>query len=191
LDISDALVYYGLRLHVPPSRLLQSIASHLVGRSAFNGGLRDAMLGLALHYLIAAFWISTFVISAQFFEVLFRRPIISGAIYGLVIYGVMNFLILPHTHNSAPLSRDPFNLLNGIFALVIFMGIFVALCNQCFAPNDESSTISWKGNLALPSSNDSNTKKENKTNRPSSQLGSTSSQSSTDDSRSHSSSANR
>jgi len=140
LDISDALVYYGLRFHVAPARLLQSIASHLIGRSAFNGGLRDAMLGLALHYLIAAFWICTFVIAAQLFSVLIRRPIISGAIYGLFIYFVMNFLILPHTLNAAPLSRDPFNLLNGVFALVIFMGVFVALCNQRFARDSQSST---------------------------------------------------
>ena len=134
LDISDALIYYGLRFHVSPVRLLQSIASHLIGRSAFSGGLRDAMLGLVLHYVIAAFWISAFVVAAQFIAVLFRRPVLSGSLYGLLIYGVMNFIVLPHTRNATPLTRDPFNLLNGVFALVVFMGIFVALCNQRFAP---------------------------------------------------------
>lgn len=134
LDISDALVYYRLRFNVAPARLLQSIASHLIGRSAFSGGFRYAMFGLALHYFIAAFWISVFVVAAQYITILSRRPIICGALYGLLIYGVMNFLILPYTRNASPLSRDPFNLLNGVFALIIFMGIFVALCNQRFAP---------------------------------------------------------
>jgi len=134
LDISDALVYYGLRFHVTPARLLQNIASHLIGRSAFSGGLRDATLGLALHYLIAACWITAFILAAQRVAILSRRPVSCGALYGLLIYVVMNFLILPHTRNASPLSRDPFNLLNGVFALVIFMGIFVALCNQRLAP---------------------------------------------------------
>jgi hypothetical protein len=140
LDISDALVYYGLRFHVAPARLLQSIASHLIGRSAFSGGLHDALLGLALHYLIAGFWITVFVLAAQRMAILFRLPVICGAVYGLLIYGVMNFLILPYTRNASPLSRDPFNLLNGVFALVIFMGIFVALCNQRFGPIASPST---------------------------------------------------
>jgi hypothetical protein len=134
LDIADALVYYGVRFHVPPERLLQSIASHLIGRSAFSGGLPVALLGLSLHYLIAAFWIAAFVLSAQRAAVLVHYPVLCGALYGLLIYGVMNFLVLPLTRNASPISRDPFNLLNGIFALAIFMGIFVALCNQRFAP---------------------------------------------------------
>jgi len=140
LDISDALVYYGLRFHVAPARLLQNIASHLIGRSAFNGDLRDAMLGLALHYLIAACWIAAFILAAQRVAILSRRPVLSGAAYGLLIYVVMNFCILPITRNASPFSRDPFNLLNGVFALVIFMGIFVALCNQRLAPDAQPST---------------------------------------------------
>jgi uncharacterized membrane protein YagU involved in acid resistance len=134
LDITDALVYYGLRFHVPPARLLESIAGHLIGRSAFNGGLRGAPLGLVLHYFIAACWVTAFVLVAQRVAILFQHPILCGAMYGLLIYCMMNFLILPYTRNATPLSRDPFNLINGVFALVIFMGIFVALCNQCFAP---------------------------------------------------------
>ena len=142
LDISDALLYYGLRFHVPPARLLQSIASHLVGRSAFSGGVRDAFLGLALHYFIAACWISAFVLTAQRVATLFRRPLLCGALYGLLVYAVMNFLILPHTRNAAPLSRDPFNLLNAVFALVNCMGILIALCNQYFAPSTLLSSSS-------------------------------------------------
>jgi|SRR5471030_1235401 len=134
LDISDALFYYGLRFHVPAVRLLESIASHLIGRSAFSGGFRTAMLGLALHYLIAACWVTVFVIVAQRVVVFFRRPVLCGALYGLSIYGVMNFLVLPLTRNASPLSRDPFNLLNGVLALVLFMGIAVALLNRRFAP---------------------------------------------------------
>jgi len=134
LDICDAMVYFGLRFHVTPTRLLQNIATHLIGRSAFNGGLRTTMLGLALHYFIAACWITAFVLVAQRVALLFQYPVLCGAFYGLLIFGVMNFLILPHTRNPTRLSHDTFNLINGVLALVIFMGIFVALCNRRFAP---------------------------------------------------------
>ena len=43
LDITDALVFYGLR-GVPPVRLLQNIASGLLGRDAFQGGVGTAAL---------------------------------------------------------------------------------------------------------------------------------------------------
>jgi len=134
LDISDAMVYYALRFHVAPERLLQNIASHLIGRSAFSGGLRDAVLGLALHYLIATFWIATFVMAAQHVTILFERPILCGALYGMFIYCVMNFLILPFTRNASAFSPDIFSLVNGVMALVVFMGILVALLNRRFAP---------------------------------------------------------
>ena len=43
LDITDALVFYGLR-GVPPVRLPQNIASGLLGRDAFQGGVGTAAL---------------------------------------------------------------------------------------------------------------------------------------------------
>ena len=54
LDIADALIFYAIR-GVPPIRILQGIASGLLGRTAaFSGGARTALLGLALHFFIAA-----------------------------------------------------------------------------------------------------------------------------------------
>ena len=52
LDISDALIFSGLR-GVPPERLLQGIARGLLGARAMQGGWAAAILGLALHFLIA------------------------------------------------------------------------------------------------------------------------------------------
>ncbi len=53
LDIVDALAFFGMR-GVPPLRILQAIASGLVGsEAAVAGGLGMAVLGLVLHFLIA------------------------------------------------------------------------------------------------------------------------------------------
>ena len=52
LDILDAFIFYGFR-GVSPVRILQSIAAGLLGRASFQGGAKTALLGAALHYLIA------------------------------------------------------------------------------------------------------------------------------------------
>jgi hypothetical protein len=134
LDIADALIFFGLRFHVTPTRIFQNIASHLIGRSAFAGRIRSTLLGVALHYLIATCWIAAFILVAQRLPLLFRQPLLCGALYGLLIYAVMNYLVLPHTRNPTNPTHDPINLLNAILALVIFMGIVVALLNRRFAP---------------------------------------------------------
>jgi hypothetical protein len=48
LDITEVIVFYGWR-GVPPTRILQSVAAGLLGRSAYEGGRNTALLGLALH----------------------------------------------------------------------------------------------------------------------------------------------
>src|SRR5260370_20316671 len=52
LDITAAIVVYAHVTHVVP--LLQGIASGILGRDAFTGGLATAALGLLCHFLIAA-----------------------------------------------------------------------------------------------------------------------------------------
>jgi hypothetical protein len=52
LDISAAFIMFGLR-GVPPAKILQGIASGLLGKQAFAGGTGTALLGAMLHFLIA------------------------------------------------------------------------------------------------------------------------------------------
>jgi len=52
LDLSDALIFYGLR-GVKPVLILQSVASGLLGRAAFSGGAASAVLGTLCHFTIA------------------------------------------------------------------------------------------------------------------------------------------
>src|SRR6266545_4473086 len=68
LDISYATGFSYLRRGTPPSRVLQSVASGLLGPAAYQGGARTAALGLALHYLNALLF------TALFFAVAARQP---------------------------------------------------------------------------------------------------------------------
>src|SRR5215468_3542340 len=48
LDAIDAVVFFGLR-GATPVRVFQGIAAGLLGRATLEGGLRTALLGLAIH----------------------------------------------------------------------------------------------------------------------------------------------
>lgn len=133
LDISDALIFYGLR-GVPGAGLLRFIAGCLLGVSALHGGLAMAALGLAIHYTITLFWSALFLLAAARISFLTRRAIASGLLYGLLIYVLMNFVVLPLTrlppraHHLAPAV-----LVNGVLALLLFMGLPIALIARRFA----------------------------------------------------------
>jgi len=130
LDISDALIFFGLHSHVPPERLLQGIAAGLIGKPAFNGGLETAALGLLIHFCIATFWAAVFVIAARSLPVLRRYAVAAGVVYGLIVYAIMNYLVLPHTHSRPLPTAASIAVLNGVCAIVFCIGLPIALINK-------------------------------------------------------------
>lgn len=125
LDGLDALVFFGLR-GVPPVRVLQSIASGLLGPAAFQGGSATAVLGVLLHYLIAAGVVATYVLASLRLPALARRPWLLGPPYGLVVFAVMYGVVLPL---SAAAARMPAGavLLNALLIHALGVGLPSAL----------------------------------------------------------------
>lgn len=94
LDGLDAIVFFGLH-GVKPMVILQSIASGLLGRAAFRGGLSTALLGVALHFLIATIIVLTYYIASTRLHILTRHAIVFGILYGIAAYVVMNRVVVP------------------------------------------------------------------------------------------------
>jgi hypothetical protein len=94
LDALDAVVFFGLR-GVQPIRIFQSIASGLQGRAAFSGGMASAALGVALHFFIAFLIVAVFFVASRRFPALMRAPILSGLLYGIGAYMVMQYIVIP------------------------------------------------------------------------------------------------
>jgi uncharacterized membrane protein YagU involved in acid resistance len=133
LDILDPIVFYGIRNRVPAIRILQSVASGLLGREAFSGGLRTAALGLAIHFCIATFWAALFIFIARPVPAMRRHAIASGMIYGLIVYAVMNYLVLPQTHARPLPTQASLAVLNGVCAIVFCIGLPIALIAKRYA----------------------------------------------------------
>ena len=94
LDALDAFVFFGLR-GVPPIRILQGIASGLLGQTAFKGGIATATLGTVVHFCIATTIVSIYVLASRRVPALARHPLRYGPLYGIVAWAVMMYIVLP------------------------------------------------------------------------------------------------
>jgi hypothetical protein len=104
LDLLAAFVIYG-PLGVSPVRILDSIASGLLGRAAFQGGASAAALGFVLQFVIATTAAIVYYVASLRLPMLVRRPVVWGSLYGVVVYVVMNFIVVP----LSAVPRGPFN----------------------------------------------------------------------------------
>lgn len=126
LDIGFACTFWAVKAGVPPERILQSVAAGLLGKSSFGGGVLTAALGLALHFLIAVAMSAAYYVAAQAWPLLRRRPWVCGAFYGIVLYLVMNYVVVPLSA-AMPASKDPLWIALSIAAHVLLVGIPIAL----------------------------------------------------------------
>jgi len=94
LDISSAFVIWWQR-GVGARRGLQGIAAGLLGAKSFDGGLVTAGLGLGLHFFVALMVVSIFYLASRKIEFLITHPVVSGVLYGIGVYIVMYWFVLP------------------------------------------------------------------------------------------------
>lgn len=126
LDITYAIVFSGFR-GVPASRILQSVASGLLGSAAFEGGLPAAALGLFLHFFIAFLWAAIFYLASRRFPLLIQHAVTCGALYGIVIYAVMNLVVLPLSAFPRKVAFPLLALITGLLVHMFCVGLPIAL----------------------------------------------------------------
>jgi predicted neutral ceramidase superfamily lipid hydrolase len=94
LDISSAFVIWWQR-GVGARRGLQGIAAGLLGANSYDGGLVTAGLGLALHFFVAFVVVTVFYLASRKIQFLTSHAVVSGVLYGMCVYLVMYWLVLP------------------------------------------------------------------------------------------------
>jgi len=124
-DIIQVMLFYALR-GVEPIRILQSVASGLLGKASFGGGVATAVLGLGLHFAMTLLMATVYVLAARRLEILIRRPWLMGSLYGLGLYGVMTYGVVPLSMATSGRFSWPV-FLDGILAHVLAVGVPIAL----------------------------------------------------------------
>lgn len=132
LDLTAACVYSWLRANVSPVTVFQFIASGVLGRDSFTGGAKSAVIGVALHFLIATVATAVFYFASRKWLFLLERPILAGLLYGIPVYLFMNFVVLPLSQvqqRSQPLTSRIINLV----ILMFCIGLPIALITRRYA----------------------------------------------------------
>jgi hypothetical protein len=94
LDGFAATLHFGAR-GIKPVRLWQGVASGLMGSAAFDRGWVTAALGLLLHSLIAMTASAVFTLMSHYLPVLETNYFVSGPLYGVIVFLVMNMIVVP------------------------------------------------------------------------------------------------
>ena len=122
LDISSAFVIWWQR-GVGARRGLQGIAAGLLGANSYDGGVITAGLGLALHFFVAFVVVSVFYLASLKIKFLTIHSVVSGVVYGIGVYIVMYWFVLPM---AVPAFRHP--LWNELLAVAIHISLIGLPC---------------------------------------------------------------
>ncbi|HEY1966104.1 MAG TPA: hypothetical protein VGG59_14285 [Acidobacteriaceae bacterium] len=131
MDITTAFLTWAPK-GVSPCRLLQGIASGLLGPDAFRGGWATVALGLVLHFLIAFTAAAIFYAASRRILALLHHPWLAGIGYALVVYAFMYWVVMPLSR----LRRGPVTLpytVTAIVTHVLCVGLPISLVIQRFS----------------------------------------------------------
>lgn len=129
IDISYAVGFSATR-GVPPIRILQSVASGLLGSSAYRGGTATAVLGLVLHFVLMLIIAAIFYFASRRLKFLVARPILWGALYGFLVYWVMNLVVLPLSAFPSQVKLVPILVVTSLIVHAFGIGVPIALASR-------------------------------------------------------------
>lgn len=134
LDGLDAIIFFGLRSGATPDRIFKGIAAGLLGPAARQGGWPTVVLGVGLHFCIAFLIVLVYLAASSILPILARRAVLCGLLYGLAVYAVMNYVVIPLSAIGAPISLAPLPVLaNGLLIHMFGVGLPASLAARAAA----------------------------------------------------------
>ena len=121
LDIGAASLISGRG----PVFISQFIAGGLLGKPALEGGMQTAALGVALQWAMSILIAAIYVSASTKIELLRSRWLIAGIAYGIPVYFVMEYVVVPLSawHRVPKFSPVPFA--ENLLAMIVF-GLIIA-----------------------------------------------------------------
>ena len=126
LDILFAITYAATN-GLTPLKLLQTVASGLLGNAAFDGGVPAAMLGLAGHFGMSYLWATLFMAAASRLPQLVAKPAVAGPIFGILVFFTMRLVVLPLSAFPYPVSFSQPGATLDLLSHMFFVGLPIAL----------------------------------------------------------------
>ncbi len=108
-----------------PPAILKAIASGVLGQASFRMGLPAAILGLALQWGMSCLIAAIYVVGAGQCKLQRRWWIAAGLAYGLVIFVVMNYVVMPLSAVGHRPTFSAARLAGNLLAMSLF-GLIIA-----------------------------------------------------------------
>lgn len=142
LDILAACVQFYIKTNKGPAPIFKFIASSVFGKDAFTGGNSMILYGLLFHFLISLAFTAFFFWLCNKFPIFLNMKWITGIVYGILIWAVMNLLVLP----ISAVPKSSFNLADAVIGMLILiacMGIPLSLIafNQLNAGRSQAASL--------------------------------------------------
>lgn len=129
LDILFAISFAAYR-GMPPTGLLQTVASGLLGNEAYAGGVPVAGLGLLLHFAMSYAWAGIFLLASRQFPMLVNKPLLSGVLFGVLVFFTMRLVVLPLSAFPYPISFKPLATVLDLLSHAFLFGVPIALATR-------------------------------------------------------------
>ena len=126
LDILFAITFAATNGRTP-AWLLQTVATGLLGESAYAGGIPAAILGLAGHFGMSYLWAALFVAAASRLPQLVAKPAVAGPVFGILVFFTMRLVVLPLSAFPYPVSFSQPGATLDLLSHMYFVGLPIAL----------------------------------------------------------------
>lgn len=126
LDILAAFTNAYLSTGTSPLAVLRFVASGVFGQYAFTGGIAIALAGLLFHFIIATGWATLYYLLYPMIRKITSNWLISGLIYGIIVWTLMRFVILPLSNVTMRPFQFNYQTFIAIGIIMIFVGLPIA-----------------------------------------------------------------
>ncbi len=133
MDLTAAIIVYGLLRGRSPVLIMQSIASGLLGAKSYEGDLATAALGVFLHFFIAFSAATVFFILSRRLHFLVQHAVVCGILYGIAVYFFMQLIVLPLSAFPHKTSFAFAWLLVGLTIHIFCVGLPISLATRKYS----------------------------------------------------------
>jgi uncharacterized membrane protein YagU involved in acid resistance len=108
-----------------PAFISQFIAGGLLGKASLEGGMKTAALGVVLQWAMSIVIAAIYVLASTRLDMLRRSWLLFGILYGIPVYFVMEYVVLPLSAWHRVPRFVPLIFAENMLAMMVF-GVIVA-----------------------------------------------------------------
>ena len=117
------------------TKLFQTIAVGVLGQASYQDGVQAAWLGAGLHLFMASMFVLAYTLVRRRASELLRKPLVYGALYGVLLYAIMNFVVMPLSLVDAhPTLKHTDWIIYSVFAHMVFGMICALFARRALRP---------------------------------------------------------